>query len=183
MADDRDWRSLLKRYMAFMLLREGTTHTVKLDDMVGFSSEEAQLLHDLGEEPNSRRSSSMEMDREGNLATLLVVDDDPDVLDALCSMLEPAHRVERASNGVAALNIIENGAPIDLLLTDAMMPGLHGFALACMARVRRPERRVLYISGKLETMSLNDTGAQFGPVLLKPIRIAELLRAVDEALA
>jgi hypothetical protein len=32
MTGDRDWRSLLKRYMAFMLLREGTTHTIKLDD-------------------------------------------------------------------------------------------------------------------------------------------------------
>jgi DNA-binding NtrC family response regulator len=96
------------------------------------------------------------------MAKLLVVDDDTDVLEALCNMLNAAHAVERASDGFAALKIIEKDAPFDLLLTDIKMAGKHGFALARMAVARRPELRVLYISGHLGEIGADDA-AKFGP--------------------
>ena len=120
--------------------------------------------------------------RGGSTARLLVVDDDANVLEALCNMLSAAHAVERASDGFAALDIIEKDAPLDLLLTDIKMPGMHGFALARMAVARRPQLKVLYISGHLGEIGANNA-AKFGPVLEKPIRAAELLRAIDQALA
>lgn len=116
------------------------------------------------------------------MGRLLVVDDDPDVLDALCSMLEPTHRTERASDGFLALKIIESGTPIDLLATDIVMPGLHGFGLARMARIRRPGLRVLYLSGHPETKDA-DEHAQFGKMLPKPVKPDDLRNAVAQALA
>lgn len=70
------------------------------------------------------------------MAALLVVDDDPDVLDAVCAVLiSMGHSVDRASAGIPALDILD-GKRIHLLLTDGVMPGLHGFNLSRMAVLR-----------------------------------------------
>jgi two-component system, cell cycle sensor histidine kinase and response regulator CckA len=119
------------------------------------------------------------------MALLLVVDDDPDVLDALCGALAPAgHVVERAASGLLALEILDQEKPIDLVLTDVPMPGLHGVNLARMAVLRRRELKVLYMSGytDLETI-LRDEGPRLGKLLSKPILPADLQREVAEALA
>jgi CheY-like chemotaxis protein len=119
------------------------------------------------------------------LAALLIVDDDPDVLDALCAVLSAVgFTVERATGGLAALDILDQQKPIDLLLTDVVMPGLHGFNLARMARLRRANLRVLYISGftDLETI-LQDEGPRLGKLLTKPIAPSDLFREVTNALA
>jgi DNA-binding NtrC family response regulator len=119
------------------------------------------------------------------MATVLIVDDDPDVLDALSAVIASAgHTVERAARGLAALDILDQRTQIDLLLTDVVMPGLHGFNLARMGRLRRPDLRVLYISGfaDLETI-VQDEGPKLGKLLSKPLAPAELRREVAEALA
>jgi DNA-binding NtrC family response regulator len=118
------------------------------------------------------------------MASVLLVDDDPDVLDAFAAVIAGGgHTVERASGGLLALELLDEGKPIDLLLTDVVMPGVHGFSLARMARLRRKELRVLYISGfaDLETV-MQDGGPRLGKLLTKPIMPDELRRAVDEAL-
>lgn len=117
------------------------------------------------------------------MATLLVVDDDPDVLDAVCAALaSTGHTVDRASGGLPALEILE-GKRIDLLLTDVVMPGLHGFNLARMAVLRRPEIKVLYFTGYTEFTTGQDEGPKFGKLLHKPLRPDDIRREVDEALA
>ena len=119
------------------------------------------------------------------MATVLIVDDDPDVLDALSAVVASAgHAVERAASGLSALDILDRPRPIDLLLTDVVMPGLHGFNLARMARLRMAEIRVLYISGfmELETI-IQDEGPRLGKLLTKPIAPGDLRREVAEALA
>jgi CheY-like chemotaxis protein len=119
------------------------------------------------------------------MASVLIVDDDPDVLDALCAVVASAgHVVERADRGLAALDILDQRGPIDLLLTDVVMPGLHGFNLARMGRLRMPELRVLYISGFMELETIvQDEGPRLGKLLSKPIAPAELRREIAEALA
>jgi CheY-like chemotaxis protein len=95
----------------------------------------------------------------------------------------PQHVIERAGSGLAALDVIE-GKRIDLLLTDVLMPGLHGFNLARMGRLRTPELRVLYISGFMEIETIvQDEGPRLGKLLSKPIAPAELRREIAEALA
>jgi CheY-like chemotaxis protein len=117
------------------------------------------------------------------MASVLVVDDNADVLSAVCSMLHAAgYTVEKASDGTAALEIIERKA-IDLLLTDVVMRGLNGFNLARMAVRRRPGIKVLYYSGFTEFTIGPDEGAKFGKLLRKPLHPEDLHREVAQALA
>ena len=83
-----------------------------------------------------------------NAATILSVEDDGDVRELVGTVLSAAgFRVMSAANAEAAIPLLEGGEPIDLLLTDVVMPGLDGMALARIARKLRPNMRVLYTSG------------------------------------
>ena len=116
------------------------------------------------------------------MATMLVVDDDPDVLNSMCAVLSSTrHEVERASNGLAALSVIER-VRIDLLLTDVVMRGMNGFNLARQAVLRRPAIKILYYSGFSEFTLGHVAGQMLGKLLQKPIRASDLVREVDEAL-
>ena len=120
------------------------------------------------------------------MASVLVVDDDVDVLDAVCASLAAiGYAVECVSTGLAALDILDDRSKqIDLLLTDVVMPGLHGFNLSRMARLRRPDLRVLYMSGFTDFQRiLEDAGPRLGKLLRKPFRPADLWREVEAALA
>lgn len=118
------------------------------------------------------------------MAALLLVDDDEDVLEALYNALKSmGHAVARAASGLAALEIIDRKEPLDLLLTDVVMPGLHGFNLARMAVLRRPDIRILYMSGYTEVEEITkDTGPRYGKLLEKPLRPDQLKVEIDEAL-
>lgn len=81
--------------------------------------------------------------------TVLVVEDERGVRNVACSILEiQGYAVLVAATGAEAVRIIaEHPGPIDLLLTDVVMPDLGGRALAEVVRRSRPEVRVLYMSG------------------------------------
>src|SRR5579859_6497413 len=115
------------------------------------------------------------------MAFLLVVDDDTEVLDAMCAVLANAgHSVLPAAGRLRALDILDTDEQaLDLILTDVVMPGLHGFNLSRMARLRRPAIRVIYISGYTDMpTTANDTGPKLGKILQKPILPDDLRRAV-----
>jgi two-component system, cell cycle response regulator CpdR len=115
---------------------------------------------------------------------VLVVDDDAELLNGICAVLAGAgHAVERADGGFGALEILDQGKPLDLLLTDVMMPGLHGLALARMAVLRRPKIKVLYLTGFCELADGLEHGPRYGKMLHKPLLPDDLRREVDEALA
>jgi len=117
------------------------------------------------------------------MAALLVVDDDVEVLEVVCAVLAGmGHSVERASGGIAALDILDRQT-FDLLLTDVMMPGLHGFNLARMAVLRQPAIKVLYFTGYTEYTIERDEGQKFGKLLHKPLTPDELRQEVEAALA
>jgi CheY-like chemotaxis protein len=120
--------------------------------------------------------------RAFTIASLLVVDDDPDVLDAVCAVLRGAgHRVEAASGGLAALGVLDR-VSIDLLLTDVVMRGMNGFNLARRAVQRWPALRVLYYSGFTE-FTIGRHEALSGKFLQKPLESDDLRREVAWALA
>jgi CheY-like chemotaxis protein len=118
------------------------------------------------------------------MTTILVVDDDPDVLEFHAAILRAAgHDVIEAVNGVSALDILDEDRQIDLLLTDAVMPGLNGFNLARMAKSRRQAIKVLYLTAhRDQATAMRDTGSQFGKLLTKPIEPAELRKEINLAL-
>jgi CheY-like chemotaxis protein len=120
------------------------------------------------------------------MAAVLVVDDDPDVLATIADIIEQAgHDVAKAANGLAALAVLDDSEPIDLLLTDVVMPDLNGFNLARMAHLRWPGLKVLYLTGYHEAamaMVMRETGDRLGKLLTKPITPAELRREIAEVL-
>jgi CheY-like chemotaxis protein len=110
-----------------------------------------------------------------------VVDDDEGFREATTRLLRSAGYEVRAAPGYrVALEILESDERVDLLAVDIVMPeGVNGLALARMARLRRPDIRVIYISGYdipgLENEAL-------GPVIRKPVDEDALLAAVAGAL-
>jgi CheY-like chemotaxis protein len=81
--------------------------------------------------------------------TVLVVDDDPAVLDVVVGMLEDLGcEVVSAHSGSDALNRLKQNRDISILITDINMPGMDGHELAERARRARPELNVLQLSGR-----------------------------------
>lgn len=112
---------------------------------------------------------------------ILVVDDEPDVLDmASLYLADQGYRVITASNAARALEALECNPDVALLFTDIVMPGggLDGFELADRAKQMHPGLRILYTSGFLK-----DEGVWHGSLLPKPWRLSHLDEAVKRALA
>ena len=107
----------------------------------------------------------------------LVVDDDPGVRMCTADVLaEMGYEVIEAGSGEEALRAIEAGAVPDLLLTDHLMPGMSGSALAREVVSRLPRIRVIVVSG------YSDVELDPGLVLLgKPFRLKELRDCVIAA--
>jgi two-component system cell cycle sensor histidine kinase/response regulator CckA len=118
-------------------------------------------------------------------ATILVVDDEIAVRKIVARSLERAgFLVIQAANGAEALQLIEvNGAP-HLVLTDVMMPGIGGVALARELEHRHPGLPLLFMSGysatELDHEGVNATKAT---VVQKPFSPDVVVRRVEEALA
>ena len=80
--------------------------------------------------------------------TILVVEDDDDVRAFICETLEDLnYMVLQAGDAVSALGIIDGGGHIDLLLTDVILPGPNGRELATAALAKRPQLKVLFMTG------------------------------------
>ena len=81
--------------------------------------------------------------------TVLVVEDDADARFTLAAMVtELGYRVVASENGASALPILEQERPVDILLSDVIMPGgMNGLDLAKAANKRRPDLKVLFVSG------------------------------------
>ena len=112
--------------------------------------------------------------------TILLVEDEPAVRSLFAQALRlEGYRVLEARNGAEALNVFDEvqGA-INLLLTDIRMPFLGGAELAAALLERRPDLRLLYISGYASSVELGPTKG----LLQKPFVRADLLRAVREML-
>jgi CheY-like chemotaxis protein len=119
------------------------------------------------------------------MPTVMIVDDDPDVLATLGNILHgDGYKILRANGGIEALNVLDQGETLDLLLTDVIMPGLNGFNLARMARSRRPAIKILYLTGWFQTVeTMADHGEKYGKLLTKPILPDDLRKEVKEALS
>ena len=122
--------------------------------------------------------------------TILVVEDDDQVRKLSVRVLSRyGYRVLDAANGAEALALVEAtaAAPIDLLVTDMVMPGVGGRRLATELRALRQGIRVLYVSGHAAD-SIEDGAFEDGTVeaeatwLQKPFTPEHLARSVRELL-
>jgi CheY-like chemotaxis protein len=117
--------------------------------------------------------------------TILLAEDNAGLCTLATRVLEPAgYTVLGASTGDEALRLLESyDAPVHLLLTDVVMPGMSGRHLAERLAQTHPGMKVLYMSGYT-----SDTIVQHGvmeaqvPFLAKPFTAAALLRKIREVL-
>jgi PAS domain S-box-containing protein len=118
--------------------------------------------------------------------TVLVVEDNPDVRDVTMKRLDMlGYSVVTAENGPAAVAVLQGGAKIELVFSDVVMPGgMSGFDLVKWVRANRPEIKTLLTSGFTGEVAQNGEreAVRDVEVLRKPYAIAELARAVREAL-
>ncbi len=114
--------------------------------------------------------------------TILLAEDEHAVRSVLTRLLkERGYAVLAASDGHAALRLAAaHGRPIDLLITDVVMPGMSGPALAGEFQAAHPGARVLYISGYADA----GNGQAVDPTMLlsKPFRPAEVATRVRQVL-
>ncbi|MFN3457054.1 MAG: response regulator [Novosphingobium sp.] len=113
--------------------------------------------------------------------TVLVVDDEPDSLRFLTDTLEGAGiTVLVAISGTAALDLLEHIAP-DLILMDAVMPGIDGFETTARIKARPDLAQVpvMFMTGLTESEHVIE-GFEVGGVdyLRKPVNVHELLARV-----
>ena len=96
-------------------------------------------------------------DMDGRSGTILLVEDSDAVRDVIANMLENGGlTVLQASGGEVALALSRRGdAPIDLLLTDIVMPEMSGVELADRLERERPDLRILFMTGYAEEVVVN----------------------------
>jgi two-component system cell cycle sensor histidine kinase/response regulator CckA len=114
-------------------------------------------------------------------ATILFVDDDEALRNLAIRLLSRrGYRVLSAANAGEALLIAESyGRPIDLLVTDVLMPFMDGYTLAGRITTTMPDIAVLYVSGHPEQVA--DAGA-VESFLVKPFTEEQLSRSVARML-
>lgn len=128
-----------------------------------------------------------ELARTGVIAgkTLLVIDDDPIVLDAAKSMLSTAGcKVLAARSGDEALDIVrKHGRSIDLAVIDMLMPKMSG--IECLDKLREinPGLRAVWTTGYEGINPDEPTNPPTSGFIQKPFSIVELAAAVTSALA
>jgi CheY-like chemotaxis protein len=113
---------------------------------------------------------------------ILVVEDDEGYGQAVVQVLQKAgYTAQLMSHFQTALEALEGDAPIDLLLTDIVMPSrVNGVALSRMARMRRRDIKVLYLTG-YDIPGIDREA--LGPVLRKPVSPEDLIGEVERVLA
>ena len=141
--------------------------------------------------PRSRSRSPPAEERSGaheildladdDTPTVLVVDDESEVRALIAEVLRGSgYHVVVAADGDAAIALLERATrPVDLLVTDVVMPVMSGTDLAARVTSSSPSTRVLFVSGFVPAGSPSLRGA---PLVAKPLHRAELLDAVHLAL-
>jgi two-component system, cell cycle sensor histidine kinase and response regulator CckA len=80
--------------------------------------------------------------------TILLVEDEESLRVLIAGLLESnGYKVLQASDGKEAIRLASKSGPMDLLMTDVVMPGMSGSDLADSLRAALPELKLLFISG------------------------------------
>jgi len=112
------------------------------------------------------------------METILVVDDEPEVLGMTSSILRAeGYTIVATGDPREALRIARSRQePLDLLLTDVVMPGMNGRELAGRLRVFRPGIKVLFMSA-YSAETVENYGIRLAPgesFVVKPFAVADL---------
>lgn len=121
------------------------------------------------------------------MARILVVDDDPMMRDLVTLVAEKdGHEIFSAEDGVKA-TLVLRAQPVELIITDIMMPGMDGFGVVQVAKEVQPDARIIVASGVSEKVPEHLTEVAFRKLgvdrfIPKPYRASQLRAAIREAL-
>ncbi len=124
--------------------------------------------------------------RAGQDETVLIVDDEPSVRMLVTEVLEDlGYTAIEAADSVAGLKVLQSDVRIDLLVTDVGLPGgMNGRQMADAARERRPDLKVLFITGYAENSLVGNGHLEPGmQVLTKPFAMDALATRIKELIA
>jgi two-component system cell cycle sensor histidine kinase/response regulator CckA len=158
---------------------------IRVRSAVGEGASFEIWLPRIWETPDTGGSTRLRVATPPATESVLVAEDDGMVRGLLVRILRgQGYRVLDAANAAEAMKVAEAEAgPLDLLLSDVVMPGMSGPELAGRLREKRPSISVLFVSGYVEDDVLRDTAVQSGDALIqKPFSNEELRRAVRKAL-
>ena len=116
----------------------------------------------------------------GNGERIVIVDDEACVRLSVSEMLgDLGYDVRAAEDGPSALAVLEDGAPVDLLIADIGLPGMSGQQLAEEAKRARPDLKVLFITGYADGGAARslDQGSE---VVTKPFTMTVLASKIHE---
>ncbi|GFE48895.1 hypothetical protein So717_06480 [Roseobacter cerasinus] len=121
--------------------------------------------------------------RRGTGQYVLVVEDEENLIAVMEDLIEElGFRFRAARSGQDALDVLGSGVPVDVMLTDIVMPGgIGGFELASKVRKLRPDLPIIYMSGYTGFTS-TEMGDVVAPMLQKPCPPVELAEALYGAL-
>jgi len=125
------------------------------------------------------------IEQVGGKETFLLVEDDEAVRNLMTTVLEEkGYKVLAAGDGEEALHLFgDYSGPVDLLITDMVMPKINGREMAEKMNQKRPGLKVLYMSGYTSNViahqNVLDSGVEF---IEKPVTVEALLRKIREML-
>ncbi len=130
----------------------------------------------------SRRIEKPKANELWGTGTVLLVEDEPMVRSvAERALTRHGYQVITADNGEEALDVLARGEPIDLLISDVVMPGMDGPTMVREARKSRPELKILFISGYAEEQLRKSIDIENVNFLPKPFSVTELAEAARRA--
>jgi two-component system, cell cycle sensor histidine kinase and response regulator CckA len=115
------------------------------------------------------------------LGALLIVDDEPAILDLVTRVCEATgYRCLQADDGAEALKLFQrNRADIAAIMTDVNMPGMDGLTLIRAVREAAPEAKIILSSGSLgEAEQRVAAGIGVTAFLPKPYTVAQLMACI-----
>jgi two-component system cell cycle sensor histidine kinase/response regulator CckA len=126
----------------------------------------------------SRSAGKAKKDELWGTGTVLLVEDEPMVRSvAERALTRHGYKVVTADNGEDALEILATGDPIDLLISDVVMPGMDGPTMVREARKSRPDLKILFMSGYAEEQLRKSIDIENVNFLPKPFSVTELAEA------
>jgi DNA-binding NtrC family response regulator len=116
---------------------------------------------------------------------LLIIDDNKEILDALCEFLsKKKYDITSANNGLEGLKYLENEKQgFDVVITDLIMPDISGVALISIIKKRFPDTLVIAITGWGEHPEALATEAEADHVMEKPFELSELEKSLKKLLS
>jgi signal transduction histidine kinase len=136
------------------------------------------------ERPGAETGSGPAESKISGTATVLLVEDETPLRKLISQVLKSAgHRVLEAASGDEAIALsVRHSGPIELLVTDVVMPGMNGPELVAKLRARRPRMTILYMSGYDNDLVDRKTLESTASFLQKPFSPRALLKHIDSLL-